>query len=230
MLQACLNGRRTVAEHRLVPRTPEELAADAGAVAAAGAEALHVHPRGADGAETMEVEAAVRAIRGAVRLPISVTTGAWIGGDRVEAVRSWTVVPDEASVNLSEEGWGDLAEALLGRGVALEAGVWTADDAERLVAGGLLDRCRRLLLEPGDRDPEAALTTVAAIEAVLGTRGPPRLVHGKGATAWPLLREAQRRGLDTRIGLEDVLVLPDGTPAPGNAALVAAAAAPMVGT
>ena len=34
-----------------------------------------------------------------------------------------------------------------------------------------------------------------------------------------------RRGLDTRIGLEDVLVLPDGSPATDNAALVAAARA-----
>ncbi|MGN6634958.1 MAG: 3-keto-5-aminohexanoate cleavage protein [Oryzihumus sp.] len=34
-----------------------------------------------------------------------------------------------------------------------------------------------------------------------------------------------RRGLDTRVGLEDTLRLPDGTPAPDNAALVAAARA-----
>jgi uncharacterized protein (DUF849 family) len=39
----------------------------------------------------------------------------------------------------------------------------------------------------------------------------------------PALRVAGRLGLSTRIGLEDVLVLPDGSPAPDNAALVRAA-------
>lgn len=42
----------------------------------------------------------------------------------------------------------------------------------------------------------------------------------------PTLREsrhAARRGLQTRIGLEDVLELPDGSPAPDNASLVLSA-------
>ncbi|WP_181791756.1 3-keto-5-aminohexanoate cleavage protein, partial [Streptomyces phytophilus] len=43
--------------------------------------------------------------------------------------------------------------------------------------------------------------------------------------AWPVLRLAAGLGMAARIGLEDTLVLPDGSPAPGNAALVAAAAA-----
>jgi uncharacterized protein (DUF849 family) len=38
-----------------------------------------------------------------------------------------------------------------------------------------------------------------------------------------VLLEASRRGLDTRIGLEDVLVLPDGSPAHDNLDLVRAA-------
>jgi uncharacterized protein (DUF849 family) len=49
------------------------------------------------------------------------------------------------------------------------------------------------------------------------------LLHGEGTSCWPALRHAARRGLATRIGLEDVLELPDGTPAPDNAALVRAA-------
>ena len=39
------------------------------------------------------------------------------------------------------------------------------------------------------------------------------------------LRLAVRLGLDIRIGLEDTLQMPDGTPAQGNTALVEAAAA-----
>jgi uncharacterized protein (DUF849 family) len=38
-----------------------------------------------------------------------------------------------------------------------------------------------------------------------------------------VLREAYRRGLDARIGLEDTLVLPDGSVAIDNADLVRAA-------
>jgi uncharacterized protein (DUF849 family) len=51
----------------------------------------------------------------------------------------------------------------------------------------------------------------------------PVLLHGEDGSAWPVLRHAVRLGLDTRVGLEDTLVLPDGRPAPDNAALVRAA-------
>ncbi|MEP6687502.1 MAG: 3-keto-5-aminohexanoate cleavage protein [Gemmatimonadales bacterium] len=53
----------------------------------------------------------------------------------------------------------------------------------------------------------------------------PRLLHGTGPTAWPLLAEAARRGYQARIGLEDRLFLPDGRIAPDNAGLIAAALA-----
>ena len=49
------------------------------------------------------------------------------------------------------------------------------------------------------------------------------LLHGEDTGAWPVLTVAARLGLDTRIGLEDVLTLPDGTVPPGNADLVRAA-------
>jgi len=83
----------------------------------------------------------------------------------------------------------------------------------------------QLLLEPKEGDVAAALQTVAAIEAVLdeAQAKAPRLLHGFDITAWPLLDAALARGYDTRIGLEDVLLLPDGAPARGNAHLVAVA-------
>jgi len=49
------------------------------------------------------------------------------------------------------------------------------------------------------------------------------LLHGEGTSSWPVLAEAVRRGLDVRIGLEDVLVLRDGSPAESNAQLVVTA-------
>lgn len=83
----------------------------------------------------------------------------------------------------------------------------------------------QLLLEPEENDLAAALQTVAAIEAVLNEAQvkAPRLLHGFDATAWSLLDAALARGYDTRIGLEDVLLLPDGDLARDNAHLVAVA-------
>jgi hypothetical protein len=49
------------------------------------------------------------------------------------------------------------------------------------------------------------------------------LLHGEGRSAWPAFEDAVRRGLDVRIGLEDVLVHPDGAPAADNAARIIAA-------
>ena len=53
LIQACLNGGTTRAEHPAVPLTPAELAAEARAAAAAGAQAFHLHPRDPSGAQTL---------------------------------------------------------------------------------------------------------------------------------------------------------------------------------
>ena len=53
MLQACLNGNRDKVFHGATPLTPRELAVDARAVVEAGAEQLHIHPRDAEGRESL---------------------------------------------------------------------------------------------------------------------------------------------------------------------------------
>ena len=60
--------------------------------------------------------------------------------------------------------------------------------------------------------------------------GAPLLLHGEGPACWPVLREAARRGLATRIGLEDTLTGPDGEPVRSNAELVAMASAICAGS
>ncbi|WP_285774382.1 3-keto-5-aminohexanoate cleavage protein [Microtetraspora sp. NBRC 13810] len=235
LLKACLNGSRAVGDHPLLPVTPGELAADASAVRLAGAQAVHVHPRDAGGRESLaagDIGAAVAAIRAASPgLPVGVSTGLWItGGDvpgRLDAVRAWAGLaagarPDFASVNLSEPGFGDLALALLEAGIGVEAGVWSPQDAVELAGSGLAERVLRVLVEVIDPPPGEALPRAAAVIGRLDDLGlsAPRLLHGEGRAAWPLLAEAARRNLATRIGLEDTLLLPDSRPAPGNAALV----------
>ena len=97
LIQASLNGGTTRAEHPAVPLTPAELAAEARAAAAAGARAIHVHPRDLSGAQTLRPEhvlAAVAAVRAATGLPVGVTTGIWaVDGDvrrRMSLVADWS--------------------------------------------------------------------------------------------------------------------------------------------
>lgn len=225
MLQACLNGTRTRAEHPAVPLTAAELAREAAASVAAGADALHFHPRDGDGRETLEARFADAAVL-AVRVSggeISLTTGAWIEPDveaRLRAISGWRALPDVCSVNLAEEGADAVCRALAARGIAVEAGLASVEDVERL--GPVRAWCRRALVEVADREPEEAVAHARRIEAALPD-DLPRLLHGEEAATWAVIADARARGLPFRIGLEDVLTLPDGSRAPGNAALVRAA-------
>jgi uncharacterized protein (DUF849 family) len=234
LVQACLNGGTTRAEHPAVPLTPGELADQARLAADAGAGALHVHPRDLSGAQTLEPEhvlAAVAAVRAATGLPIGVTTGIWaVNGDvkrRLDLVARWAGAgrPDYASINMNEPGTEDLADLLTGLGIEIEAGLWTAEDARLLGAAGFRDRILRVLMEPVDRTPAGAVATAAETAAELDRlRITARQVHhGYGMATWDVMRAAIAMGQDIRVGLEDTTVLPDGSTAAGNGDLVAAA-------
>lgn len=232
LIQACLNGARTPGEHSALPFAPLELADAARAAVAAGASSLHVHPRGADGAQSLTAEAisdALTAVRAACPgVPVGISTLFAIlpdQGRRVAAVHQWDERPNFVSVNIGEPGTTELCAALRQRGVGIEVGLASAADAEQYLALDLGGSCVRVLLEPEEADLAGALVTVVAIEAVLDAAGDrtSRLLHGEGPTAWSLIDAALARAYETRIGLEDVLTLPDGTLADDNAALVRAA-------
>jgi len=185
--------------------TTAELAADARACVAAGARAIHMHPRDQDGRESLHaevVDAVVREVRAACGVPVGVSTGAWIEPDldkRLALIAAWTE-PDYASVNVSEDGALEVMRALRERGIGVEAGVWSVEDAQKLTAEtpqGLT----RILIEPVDADPATACELVATIAQE--AKGAPILAHGDGAATWVILEAAVRRGWDTRIGLED---------------------------
>jgi uncharacterized protein (DUF849 family) len=234
LIQACLNGGTTRAEHPAVPLTPAELAAEARAAAAAGAQAIHLHPRDPSGAQTLQpshVLAAVAAVRDATGLPVGVTTGIWtVDGDanrRMSLVADWMGphCPDYASINMNEPSTGELADLLTSMGIGIEAGVWTVEDARLLGASTFGDRILRVLLEPVDRSPAGAVATAAAAAAELARLGiaARQVHHGYGLATWDVLRAAVAMGADVRVGLEDTTVLPDGRVAAGNGELVAAA-------
>ncbi|GGK19247.1 3-keto-5-aminohexanoate cleavage protein [Salinarimonas ramus] len=232
LLQAALNGARARAAHPAIPLTPDELAADAAAAVAAGAGALHVHPRDASGAESLDAEtiaAALEAIRAACPgVPVGVSTGQWIapgGAARRAAMRGWRVLPDYVSINLVEADAPEIAAIALEMGIGIEAGLWSRGDVARFLHEPWADRVLRVLVEINEQGEDAALGAFEGVMAELdeGGHAGPVLSHGLDTGFWPVLAAARRAGHDLRIGLEDVLVLPDGTPASGNAALVAAA-------
>ena len=235
LIQASLNGGTTRAEHPAVPLTPAELAAEASAAAAAGARAIHLHPRDLSGAQTLRPEhvlAAVAAVRTATGLPVGVTTGMWaVDGDvgrRMSLVADWSGRdrPDFASINMNEPGTDALAELLTGQGIEIEAGVWTVEDARLLGASTFGLRIIRVLIEPVDRSAAGAVATAAEAAAELARLGvrARQVHHGYGLATWDVLRAAVAMGQDIRVGLEDTTVLPDGSVAAGNGDLVTAAA------
>jgi uncharacterized protein (DUF849 family) len=230
LLQAALNGPWTKAHHPAVPTSTDELVRDAVACVAAGAGAIHLHPRDVEGRERLDpelVDRTVTAVRDACGVPVGVSTGAWIEPDlerRIELIRGWTA-PDYASVNLSEEGARDVARALLDARVGIEAAVWTVDEARQLAEWDTHAGITRVLVEPVDLKAAEAVAFVDAIHDVLDRAGvgAPRLQHGDGEATWILIEDAACRGLDTRVGLEDTIHDPDGSHTAGNEALIRAA-------
>ncbi|MGW8065683.1 3-keto-5-aminohexanoate cleavage protein [Streptomyces ziwulingensis] len=232
MVQVCANGTRTSADGAVVPLSPEAIAGSVAEAVAAGATDVHVHPKSPCGRDSLSprmLAVTLDAIRARLPapVPVGVTTGAWTEPDpaaRAARVRSWTVLPDHASVNWHEPGAEQVAAALIERGVGVEAGLWSGTDGAALyLRSPLAPKVLRVLAEVTDTGPASAEDSARELLTELGTaHGRPVLLHGEEAGAWPVLRLAGRLGLPARIGLEDTLHLPDGRRAASNAELVTA--------
>jgi len=228
-VKACINGARTPDQHPKLPVTPEQLASAAVAAHQAGAKAVHMHPKNADGVDSLlaeHVDAAVDAVRHAVPgLPLGVTTGFWALPDvdsRLRAVDGWTVLPDFASVNWHEPGSEDLARLLLSKGIGVEVGIFHAEAAGSWAASDIAQHCMRVMIELG-ADGDVATADDLLSQVLAAQSAAPVLLHGLDESCWPLLEHAGLRGVQVRIGMEDTLRMPDGSTAPDNAALVSAA-------
>ena len=234
-LQIALNGDRN---HPAVPKTPDEIAKDAKACIDAGAHSVHVHAFDDHGKETLDGTSCGRVLKAIRRLcpgvPVSLTTSATIEPvpwKRLNLVKAWTEFPDLVTVNQGEEGILELSELLISRGVGLEAGLLTIDDARKFVTSPIRNKCRRVLIEPLDPDSDKALANAAKMEEIVFDAGITleQVHHGYDFPCWAINKRALERGHGIRTGLEDVAVLPDGIPAEGNVQLVLAAMAMIDG-
>ncbi|MBW7933952.1 MAG: 3-keto-5-aminohexanoate cleavage protein, partial [Gemmatimonadaceae bacterium] len=185
-LQVALNGDRI---HPAAPRTSESIATDVRAVVRAGAHSVHVHAFDDAGRETLDAAACARVLRSIRQLcpdtPVSLSTSATIVSDpaeRLRIVEQWDELPDLVTANQGEAGIVPLCELLLRRGVEIEAGLLTVDDAHAFVASGLATHCRRVLIEPLELDPDDALRNAAAMEEIVTAAGItlPQVHHGYG--------------------------------------------------
>lgn len=230
-LKAAINGGRTRDEHGAVPITVDQIAADAARAMASGAAVVHAHARTDDGGQTIAPEAIaamVRAVRAAdAGVIIGTTTGLWTCSgheERMKLISDWPedALPDFASVAFSEEGAAETAELVLERGMVLESAVWSMNDVPALLAASTLESNVRILIEPEDEDPDAAVRACRDIAARLREAGvtTPLLYHGYDQTTWPIVTAAIEDGVEARIGFEDALLMPNGEPAVDNAELI----------
>jgi uncharacterized protein (DUF849 family) len=238
LLQACVNGARDAVEHPWLSADATVVADDAARAVATGAHEVHVHPKDATGRDSLAADDVARwvwAIRAASPgVPVGVTTGAWAEPDverRLAAIEAWTELPDHASVNWHEAGADEVAALLLRRGVAVEAGLWDAAGFEVWRRSPVRGDCLRVLIELPDEPAQTVRDHAEAMVAHVALEEPglPILLHGVEGSTWPVFDLAVELGVASRIGLEDTLLLPDGSTAPGNAALVRAAVGRMRG-
>lgn len=241
MIQVTPSGPFGKDRHPRLPVSLDALVADLRECFLAGAGGVHLHVRDESGAETLDparvnlVAAHVRELATQLGTPVEIglTTGAWILprlAERIAMIREWEGV-DCATVNLSEDGFEHVMQALLDAGAGIDVGLWAPRETDLLIASGYLPAAQRVSIELDPGEPYFLQGTpqelARRVNEALDDAGSHcrRLTHGMNDWTWPLVEDAFRRGHDTRVGFEDSVLLPDGRVADGNADLVRAAVA-----
>jgi uncharacterized protein (DUF849 family) len=112
------------------------------------------------------------------------------------------------------------------RGVGIEVGLASTEDADRFVSLPNHEHVFRILIElDNEKELDPALATYQRITAILDQANIQQsiLLHGFNATVWPFVKLARKNRFATRVGFEDGKEMPDGIVAADNAALVSAA-------
>jgi uncharacterized protein (DUF849 family) len=232
LLKIALNGARPKTENKNIPRTIEEIAAQVKDVFNFGYNVFHIHCYNQQGVESLvpgDVEKLVTSVKQISQdIQIGISTGDWIEPDlkkRINYINNWNVMPDFVSVNMIEDNVHEICSALIKRGVLIEAGLNELQAAEIFINSGIEPYCTRILVEPESEILDEAIKTVNEIENVLNNNNSKtrRLLHGFNAVSWPLLREAKKRGYDSRIGIEDTIYDENGKMINSNLELIMSA-------
>lgn len=240
VLTAALTGPiATKADNPHLPTTPEEIAVEAEAAAAAGASVVHVHLRDGGGRPTADVEVAHRII-GLIEertdVLVQLSTGVGLQVPFEERERIVEARPAMATLNVCTmtfagaefrnppEGVRRLAGRMRELGVKPELEVYDTghlDVALGLVDDGVLEGPLQFSIVLGVRGgaaatPENLVSMVRRLPADAAWQ-----VIGIGRQNLALTAIGLAMGGNARTGMEDTLMLRRGTPASGNAELVA---------
>lgn len=250
LLMVAPNGaRRVYQDHPAIPLTPEELARDARGCLAAGASAMHLHVREADGRHLLDAAAyqeALSAVQDAVgdQLLLQVTSEA---GGRYSPSEQRRVIealqPEYVSIAVREwfgdahevQASGELCRYLASRGTHIQYIVYSPEDLihfNHLREQGDVPNGPAFLLfvlgryvDPPIADPSRLPGFLQALMA-----GDHWAVCAFGPTEDDCLALAAQQGGHTRVGFENNLWRSDGQLATNNAELVAATKARIEAT
>ncbi|MDJ0873882.1 MAG: 3-keto-5-aminohexanoate cleavage protein [Desulfobacterales bacterium] len=243
IITAALTGNvptREMTPH--VPLTPAEIAADVRRCAEAGASLVHVHARDAEGRPTLDTavfKETVRRIKNETpEVIIQLSTGARAGRDWEARANPVHLLPEMASFTTGSNNLPGIVYENAPDFLLFLAGVFKATGVKPeievfeagMISNALFLQKKELLAPPLHFDfvlgaPGAMPATVRNLVFLADTLPPGSTwtVAGIGPAEIPLATAAIAMGGHVRVGIEDNLLLPDGTLAT-NAELVATVA------
>lgn len=225
-------ARRSKADHRALPITIPEILAEARACAALGADALHLHVRDADAKHSLDhglyTEALESLHEDLPTLRIQVTTesaGRYDVSEQTACLE--TLAPDWASVSIREiarapQRASRIYHGCAERGTEIQHILYDQNDLAQLLTwkrdGTIPDEKTGVIfvlgsyIEPRDAIPTDLDPFLDNAEIDMDW-----MVCAFGPNEHLCLEYAARRGAALRVGFENSLTLPDGTPHISNA-------------
>ena len=229
LLKTALNGARPKSENQYIPQSLDEIEKEVRAIHQIGYKVFHIHCYDKSGNESIkpeDVDNLVSRIKNISQgIQIGISSGDWIEPDfekRVTYIKDWEYAPDFVSVNFIEENAPDIAKTLIERGIFVEAGLNEKKAAEIFVNSRIKEGVCRVLIEPEEEILPDVIKTIGKIENILDSNNIniKRLLHGFNSVSWDILREAKKRGYDSRMGMEDTIFWENGKKVKSNLELI----------
>ncbi|MDP2303234.1 MAG: 3-keto-5-aminohexanoate cleavage protein [Ignavibacteria bacterium] len=228
-IKIALNGARPKEQNKYLPHSLAEIEKEVDLLYNYGCKVFHIHCYDKNGNESLkpnDVNNLVLLVKNiSPEIQIGISSGDWIEPDlekRKGYIKSWKNIPDFISVNMIEDDSIEISKLLISKGVKIEAGLNEKKAAEIFVKSNLEKDCCRILIEPEPEELYSAIQVIIEIEKVLDASDVKisRLLHGFNSVSWDILREAKRRGYDSRMGMEDTIYLENGEMVKSNLELI----------